>query len=125
MKYFWTNRNRITMGSMEKVDAAMSWLYRVPTSELKLANPTGRVLTSGLLVTINTHRKAFQLPINFKSDPVMITGFDRGTIIRHKNPHFEIPSIFPASYNSSGILIKCCRIRNMTNTLTVQGTIKA
>lgn len=113
------------IGIIEKVEAAISLLYKVPTSVLNVDNPTGNVRTCGLFVTIRTQRNEFQLPTNLSNDPVMITGFESGTITFQRNPHFEIPSILPASYNSSGIVMKCCRIRKITNTLTTHGTMRA
>src|SRR5258706_1001202 len=68
-----------------------------------VANPAGSVRVKSLLVTMNGHKKLFQLAMNVKIITAVIAGPDSGRIMRNQIPKSEAPSIRAETSRSFGI----------------------
>ncbi len=67
---------------------------------------------------------SFQLAMNVRIATVMITGRERGQMIRKRIRRSEQPSILAASIRAPGMLRKNCLNRTMLNPLIIAGTMR-
>src|SRR6266852_3342515 len=95
-------------GSVARVAPAITTPYLtelgLPVMPPKIvARPAGKVRVLSSLVTMNGHRKLFQLAINVKIITAVIAGPESGKMIRHQMPKSVAPSIRAESSRSLGM----------------------
>ena len=106
-KVFWRKRNKIKMGSNDRVAAAHNTVQSVAFSPTKAYIPTARVRKSGRpKVKTRGMKKLFQLSISSKSVTVPIIGSANGTATCQYTIGKLAPSNAATSSNSFGKVTK-------------------
>src|ERR671930_1701049 len=101
------------MGVMAMISAALRSVQSVEYRPTTRYRADWSVFRFGVEMKVVANRNSFQVLTNWKIVIVATPGRARGKKMRTNTPRSEQPSIFPASANSFGSVLKKARIRKI------------